>query len=295
LGCYARPGFGRAPANTLKFDETWQREGLEPPAALAREYFAFGRPSFSATYMLIDEAIRERIRSRGLPLFLPLFPDYALQGMALCLAKSAASMHEPTLIHGYAVESLGEHYCYPRKNIAWPAPAGEARVFQHSPVGGYTFSNGRLETMLRVQHALPETAHIEIDGVAFLAAYGRELVMEGTWRDVTQNAEEYIRYIRSLREPQKTQVMSKLKGPLLQLCALVEMRAWEKLSVGPDEWIRGDEHGFDDIVGAASHARELYQARCTRAEVLKESVRRANEAAGSNGPPAVQAFNGGSR
>ncbi|MFZ5891758.1 MAG: glycosyltransferase family 2 protein [Myxococcota bacterium] len=277
VGWYARPGFRRAPANTIKFDENYTREGSESPEKLAKEYFAFGRPSFSATYMLIDEAVRNRIRARGLPLFLPLFPDYALQGMALCLAKSAAAMCEPTLIHGYAVESLGEHYCYPRKNIAWPAPAGEEKVFRHSPVGGYTFSNGRLETMLRVQEALPETAHIEIDGVAFLAAYGRELVVEGTWRDVTRDAEQYIRYVRSLREPQKTQIMSNLRGPLLQLVALVEMRAWDHIKVGPDEWMRGDEYGFDDIVSAAARGRELYEAKRERARVFKESVRQANE------------------
>ena len=70
-GWYARPGFRRAPANTVKFDEAYSREGIESPEKLAKEYFAFGRPSFSATYMLIDEAIRERIRARGLPLFLP--------------------------------------------------------------------------------------------------------------------------------------------------------------------------------------------------------------------------------
>jgi glycosyltransferase involved in cell wall biosynthesis len=277
VGWYARPGFRRAPANTIKFDENYTREGSESPERLAQEYFAFGRPSFSATYTLIDEAVRNRIRSRGLPLFLPLFPDYALQGMALCLAKSAASMREPTLIHGYAVESLGEHYCYPRKNIAWPPPAGEAKAFRHSPVGGYTFSNGRLETMLRVQAALPETAHIEIDGLAFLAAYGRELVIEGTWRDVTRDAEEYIRYVRSLREPEKTRILSTLKGPLLQLCALVELRAWDHMKVGPDEWLRGDEHGFDDIVSAAARGRDLYEAKCERARLMKESVRQANE------------------
>jgi glycosyltransferase involved in cell wall biosynthesis len=279
VGWYARPGFRRAPANTIKFDDGYSREGVESPEKLAKEYFAFGRPSFSATYMLIDVAVRERIRARGLPLFLPLFPDYALQGMALCLSKSAAAMCEPTLIHGYAVESLGEHYCYPRKTIAWPAPTGEDKVFKHSPVGGYTFSNGRLETMLRIQEALPETAHIEIDGIAFLAAYGRELVIEGTWRDVTRDAEEYIRYVRSLREPQKTQVMGSLRGPLLQLCALVELRAWDHMKVGPDEWLRGDEYGFEDIVGAAAKARELYEAKRERAKVWKESVRLANEGA----------------
>lgn len=275
-GWYARPGFRRAPANTVKFDEAYSREGIESAEKLAKEYFAFGRPSFSATYMLIDEAIRERIRARGLPLFLPLFPDYALQGMALCLAKSAAAMSEPTVIHGYAVESLGEHYCYPRKNIAWPPPAGEDKAFKHSPVGGYTFSNGRLETMLRVQTALPEFANIEIDGVAFLAAYGRELVIEGTWRDVTRDAEEYIRYVRQLREPQKTHVMSTLRGPLLQLCALVELKAWEHMKVGPDEWLRGDEFGFDDIVSAAAKARELYEAKRERAKVWQLAVRQVN-------------------
>lgn len=277
VGWYARPGFRRAPANTIKFDESYTREGAESPEKLAKEYFAFGRPSFSATYMLIDEAVRERIRARGLPLFLPLFPDYALQGMALCLAQSAAAMCEPTLIHGYAVESLGEHYCYPRKNIAWPPPAGEDKAFKHSPVGGYTFSNGRLETMLRIQEALPETAHIEIDGIAFLAAYGRELVIEGTWRDVTRDAEEYIRYVRSLREPQKSQVMGALRGPLLQLVALVELRAWDHMKVGPDEWLRGDEYGFENIVSAAAKARELYDAKRERTKVWKESVRLANE------------------
>lgn len=276
VGWYSRPGFRRAPTNAVKFDENYTREGLEPPARLLREYFAFARPSFSATYVLVDESVRAKIRSRGLPLFLPLFPDYALQGMALAFARTAAGMCEPTLVHGYAVESLGEHYCYPRKNIAWPAPAGESKVFRHSPVGGYTFSNGRLETMLRVQEALPETAPIDIDGIAFLTLYGRELLFEGTWRDVTRDAEEYIRYVRSLGEPQKTQVLTALKGPLLQLCAMVELRVWEHATIGPDEWLRGDEHGFDDIVSAAKKGRDIYEAKRRRAEVFKETVRRAS-------------------
>ncbi len=282
VGWYARPGFKRAPQNTVRFDETWQREGLESPERALREHFAFGRPFFSPTYMLVSDGVRERIRARGLPLFLPLFPDYSLQAMALAVAKSAAGMREPTLIHGYAVESLGEHYCYPRKNIAWPAPAGEERVFRHSPVGGYTFSNGRLETMLRVQEAMPELATIDIDGIAFLSLYGRELLMESTWRDVTKDAEAYIRYIRALGEPQKTQVLATLKGPLLQLVTMVELRAWERLAVGPDEWMRGDEYGFTDIVSAAQRGRELYEARVRRAEFLKEATQRVNDAAGSS-------------
>jgi hypothetical protein len=96
---------------------------------------------------------------------------------------------------------------------------------------------------------------------------------------VTRDAEEYIRYVRSLREPQKTQVMGSLRGPLLQLCALVELCAWDHMKVGPDEWLRGDEYGFEDIVGAAAKARELYEAKRERAKVWKESVRLANEGA----------------
>jgi hypothetical protein len=277
VGWYSRPGFRRGPANAVKFDENYTREGLEPPALLLREFFAFGRPSFSPTYTMVDEAVRERIRARKLPLFLPLFPDYSLQAMALATAKTAAGMCEPTLVHGYAVESLGEQYCYPRKNLTWPAPAGEDKVFRHSPVHGYTFSNGRLETMLRVQEAWPETAPIDIEGIAFLRLYGRELLFESTWRDVTADAEEYIRYIRGLGEPHKTQALSAMKGPLLQLCAMVELRAWEKTQIGPDEWLQGSDHGFDDIVGAAKKGREIYEAKRLRAEVLREAVRRAND------------------
>lgn len=279
VGWYARETFRRGPPNSLRFEESYTREGSEDPQKLVREYFGFGRPSFSATYVLIDEAIRDRIRAKKLPIYLPLFPDYALQGVALALAKTAAGMCEPTLVHGYAVESLGEAYCYPRKRLEWPAPAGEDRVFRHSPLSGYTFGNGRLETMLRVQEALPEIAHIDIDGLTFLAHYGKELTVEGTWRDITANAEEYVRYIRALGEPQKTQMLTALRGQLLQLIAMVEMRAWEHIKVGPDEWLRGDEYEFDDIVSASGKARELYEARLRRAQVLKESVRRANEPA----------------
>ncbi|HWA74177.1 MAG TPA: glycosyltransferase family 2 protein [Polyangiaceae bacterium] len=277
-GWYSRPGFRRGPENAVKFDENYVREGLEPPMNLLREHFGFGRPSFSPTYTMVDEAVRDKLRARGLPMFLPLFPDYSLQAMALAVAKTAAGMSEPTLVHGYAVESLGEQYCYPRKNLVWPAPAGEDKVFRHSPVHGYTFTNGRLETMLRVQEALPETAPIDIDGISFLKLYGRELLFEGTWRDVTADAEEYIRYIRALGEPHKTQAFSQMKGPLLQLCAMVELKAWEQIKVGPDEWMQGSEQGFDDIVGAARKGRELYEARRRRAEVLREAVRRATEA-----------------
>ncbi len=276
-GWYARPSFKRGIPNSVRFEDSYAREGLEDPQKLLREYFAFGRPSFSATYVLIDESVRDEIRARKLPLYLPLFPDYALQGVALAFARTAAGMREPTLMHGYAVESLGEHYCYPRKNLEWPAPAGEDQVFRHSPLKGYTFGNGRLETMLRVQEALPETAHIDIDGMAFLAHYGRELVGEATWRDITKDAEGYIRYVRSLSEPQKTQMLTALRGPLLQLCALVELRSWDHVRVGPEEWLRGDEYDFEDILGAAARARGLYEAKCERTAVLKESVRRVNE------------------
>lgn len=282
-GWYARPGFKRGPHNAIKFDESWTREGREAPDKLLKEYFGFGRPSFSATYVMIDESLRDRIRARNLPIFLPIFPDYALQGVALSMAKSAAVMKEPTLIHGYAVESLGEQYCYPRKNLTWPAPAGEDRAFKHSPVGGYTFTNGRLETMLRVQEALPETADIDIDGLTFLGMYGKELLFEGTWRDVTADAEQYIRYIRSFDDPMRSHAMAQLKGLLLQLCAIVELKAWEKIRVGPDEWIRGDEEGFEDIVGAARRARGLYRDKLERTRVLREAVAIAE---GSATPPA---------
>jgi hypothetical protein len=282
-GWYSRPGFKRGPFNALKFDENWTREGREDPAKLLREHFAFGRPSFSPTYLLIEETVRERIRSRGLPIFLPLFPDYALQAVALALAKSAAVMSEPTLIHGYAAESLGEQYCYPRKNLTWPAPAGEERVFKHSPVEGYTFNNGRLETMLRVQAALPETATIDIDGIAFLSLYGRELLFEGTWRDITMDAEQYIRYVRSFAEPMRSHAMSQLKGVLLQLCAMVEVKAWEKIRVGPDEWIRGDEQGFDDILSASRCARGLYRDKTERTRVLREALEIAQKSEGPTG------------
>jgi glycosyltransferase involved in cell wall biosynthesis len=283
-GWYSRPGFKRGPHNALKFEEGWTREGREAPDKLLREYFGFGRPSFSATYVMIDEAVRDRIRARGLPIFLPVFPDYALQGVALALAKSAAVMSEPTLIHGYAVESLGEAYCYPRKTLEWPAPAGEDKVFRHSPLGGYTFTNGRLETMLRVQEALPETAHLDIDGLSFLGLYGRELIIESTWRDVTADAEQYVRYVRTLVEPMRTQVMTALKDPLLQLCAMVEAKVWERIHVGPDEWMRGEEHAFDDIVSAAAKARELYAAKLERSQVLKDVLDRA--AGGRGAAPA---------
>lgn len=285
VGWYSRPGFKRGPANAIKFDENYTREGLEAPEKLLKEYFGFGRPSFSATYTLVDESVRAKIRERGLKLFLPLFPDYALQAMALSFARTAAGMAEPTLIHGYAVESLGEHYCYPRKNVVWPAPAGEDKVFRHSPVGGYTFSNGRLETMLRVQDALPETASIDIDGMSFLQFYGRELLFEGNWRDITADAEGYVRYIRSHGEPQKGAIMGALKGLLLQLVTMVELRAWEHVKVGPDEWMRGDEHEFSDIVSAANKGRELYEARCKRSVFLKEVVRIASS--GAQGGPAA--------
>jgi glycosyltransferase involved in cell wall biosynthesis len=283
VGWYSRPGFKRGPHNAVKFDEGWTREGLFPPETLLREYFAFGRPSFSATYVLVHEAVRERIRARGLPVFLPVFPDYALQGVALALAKTAAVMHEPTLLHGYAVESLGEQYCYPRQNLVWPAPAGEDRVFKHSPVGGYTFNNGRLETMLRVQEAVPEIAHIDIDGLTFLQLYGQELLAEGTWRDITADAEGYVRYIRTFPEPARSDAMSKLKGLLLQLIALVELKGWERIHVGPDVWMRGDEHQFDDILGAARQARLLYQHRVERMTVLQEAMENAKRAAQAGG------------
>jgi hypothetical protein len=42
--------------------------------------------------------------------------------------------------------------------------------------------------------------------------------------------------------------------------------------------MQGSEQGFDDIVGAARKGRELYEAKCRRAEVLREAVRRASEA-----------------
>jgi glycosyltransferase involved in cell wall biosynthesis len=287
VGWYARPGFKRAPNNAVKFDETWLRHGPEDPQKALREHFAFGRPFFSPTYMLVSDVVRERIRARKLPLFLPVFPDYSLQAMALAMAKTAAGMHEPTLIHGYAVESLGEHYCYPRKNIAWPAPAGEDKVFRHSPVGGFTFTNGRLETMLRVQEALPELGSMDINGMGFLELYGRELLMESTWRDVTRDAEVYVRYVRSLSEPMKTQVLTQFKAPLLQLVTMVELRAWERLAVGPDEWMRGDEHEFSDIVGAAKKGRELYDARVRRADLFREVTQLMNGNASAAGSGAA--------
>lgn len=266
-GWYTRPGFKRGPGNAVRFEDSWNREGAFQPEQLLREYFMFGRPSFSATYLLIDQPVREALKQRGVPIYLPLFPDYALQGAALAVAKSAAVMSEPTLLHGYAAESLGEQYCYPRKKLEWPAPAGEEKVFKFSPVSGYTFQNGRLETMLRVQEALPEVAHLPIDVATFLQLYGRELVVEGTWRDVTQNAAELMAYLETLEEPGRTQVFAKLRPLLVQLLGVVELRAWEVLHDLQDDWMNGDDHQFADINEAAQRAGALIRRRQQRSRI----------------------------
>ncbi len=277
VGWYARPTFLRGKANSLRVDEKFAREGLAEPEQLLKEYFGFGRPSASATYVLLDEAVRQRIRERGLPIYLPLFPDYALQGMALALCDSAANMKEPTLLHGYASESLGEHYCYPRKNIAWPAPAGETSVFRHSPVSGYTFSNGWLETMLRVQAALPEVGMLDIDAVTFMRAYAGELLSEGTWRDTSADTEQFLQYLEQLPQDGSAEVFATIGQLVLQLHAMLETQPWKNIRVGPDEWLRGDEYGFTDILGAAAQAADIYERKRRRASELNELVRLAQD------------------
>lgn len=270
IGWYSRPGFARGPSNATWFDESYTREGTFDPEELLKEYFAFGRPSFSATYLLVSSYVRETLRARRVPIYLPLFPDYALQGSALAVARSAAVMCDPTVLHGYAKESLGEAYCYPREKIEWPPPEGETQCFRYSPVNGYTFQNGRLETMLRVQHALFSVDTYDIDLLAFLTQYGKELIREGIWRDVSRNGAEYLRLIDGLEEPGRGATLEKLGALILQLMAIMRVRPWEHMTYQNDKFFRGEEYDFSDIVECAAKAEKLFQIRRERAEVLNK-------------------------
>ena len=257
------------PHNAMRFDIDWDEEGLRDPRQMLSAFFRFGRPSFSPTYIVVAASIRDALYARGVRPYTPIYPDFAFNAYALALSSSAAVMRDPTVVHGYARESLGEQAFGRREKIAWDVPAGDTEVFRHSPLTGYTFANGWLETLLRVKEALPEqTAEVPIGWAHFIRHYGELLFFEGKWRDVREDLNEYAAFIQDLPEPSRDAVLEENRELLRTLDRLVSVQAWDKLLGDDDQWLQGEHHGFDDIIGGADGALRLYRARRQRAEIL---------------------------
>ncbi len=266
---YSHPSRQAPPVNALRFDHNWTEEGQRDPKELLQAFFSFRRPTFSPTYVMVSEGVRQELTRRDIKAYIPLYPDYGLQAMALALADSAAVLREPTVVHGYAAESMGEQAFGQRKQIAWDSVIGQDNLFQCSPLGGYYFINGWLETLLRVQALLPqETGELVIGWMAFFEQYIANVFREGLWRDVRPDFEALAAFLGTLDPQLKEAVMQRNKSALECLYRVVEVKAWEKLGPEQAQWIGGQEHGFEDIIGASAAAMKLYRAGRQREQMM---------------------------
>jgi hypothetical protein len=259
-GWYSAPNRMQPPRNALRFDMDWQKEGTRDPRQMIKEFFCFGRPSFSPTYIMVAREITEELYRRGVQPYLPAYPDFAFNAMALGLAKTAAVMREPVLLHGYTPESLGENAFGPRQRVEWDPPAGEPHIFRLSPLKGYYFINGWMETLLRCQEALPEElGEVQLPWLGFIQRYCEMIYQEGHWRDVTQDANGVGSYISSMPDEVRVEVLRQVGEILRKIQRVVEVRAWEHVDGQWDEWWDGQRYGFSDILGCAAQARALYE------------------------------------
>lgn len=265
-GWYSAPSRQQPPRNALRFDLDWSKEGPQDPREMLADFFCFGRPSFSPTYVLVDRSVREALWARGVEPYLPAYPDFAFNAMALGLVETAAVMRAPVLLHGYTPESLGENAFGRRERVAWAPPQGEPHIFRLSPLRGYVFVNGWLETLLRCQEALPDVlGAVPIPWAGFVQTYVRGLYEEGHWRDVRPDMEEVSRFIKELPAEARVALLQEIGGLLKRLQRLAQVRAWEQVQGQREPWWDGARYGFEDIVGCAGQARALY-AQAARAQ-----------------------------
>lgn len=258
------------PQNALRFDVNWSEEGLRDPRQMLEAFFGFYRPTFSPTYVLVGRRVREKLAARGVSPYTRLFPDYSMQACALAMAETAAVMSEPTVIHGYAAESMGEQALGARRKEDWASVIGRDDLFEYSPLKGYYFINGWLETLLRVQAALPdELGGLTIGWSVFLERFLTELFNAGQWVDIREDARYFLDFINSLSPEVRAPILARLRTPINCLLRLLEARAWDKMGgVGGEEWLQGEDHEFDDILGAAQAASRLYRARRRRDNLM---------------------------
>jgi hypothetical protein len=260
--------------NALRFDTGWKEGGPREPQALLRAMFAFRRATFSPTYVLVARRILAELAARKVNPFGPIFPDYCMQAMALGLARSAALTREPVVVHGYAAESAGETYFAKRQDIRWPAPDGEDHPFRCSPVRGYVFINGWLETLLRARKALPDVlGAVDVHWTEFFVRYAATLADEAVWRDVRADAEELLALIERLGPAVQEQLTQHPSAGLAfdRLASYTRNRAWTLLDEGlTGPWLRGEDHRFSDIVAGAAKVRGLYHRHLAQLDLRRK-------------------------
>ncbi|MEO1269545.1 MAG: glycosyltransferase family A protein [Myxococcota bacterium] len=266
---YSHPSRRAPPHNAISFDQGWTQEGMRDPRAMLKLFFSFGRPSFSPTYIMVARHVRDGLAERGVAPYMPLYPDYAMMACALALAQRAAVMRVPTVVHGYAAESMGEHTFGRDRADSWESLVGKRDLFQHSPLQGYLFSNGWLETLMRVKAALPkELETIEIHWLGCLELFSRDLLRDALWRDVRSDVRAFLAVIDAMEGSDRTTVLTTLKGTIRSLMRAVEVQAWDQ-EIGPEpKWLLGSDHGFDDILGAAQRAEALFRMRERRGVLM---------------------------
>ena len=258
------------PHNAMRFDLKWDKAGRCNPRELLEEFFRFGRPSFSPTYTVVSTRIRDTLVERGIRPYTPVYPDFAYQAFAFALADTAAVMREPTVVHGYAAESLGEQAFGKREKVAWNLTVGDGALFELSPLGGYYFINGWLETLLCVQRAIPaETEGVGIGWGGFIERYGTEIFFDGKWRDIRPDFAEYVTFLGGLPDDVRDTVLAQCTPVLRCLERMVSSRAWDKLAGHEQEWIQGEEFEFDDILSGARRATALYRERKRSQDVMQ--------------------------
>ncbi len=258
------------PRNAMRFDLEWTLEGPADPRKMLNEFCCFGRPSFSPTYIVVKHHVREELWRRGVEPYLPAYPDFAFNALALALSKSAHVMRVPSLLHGYAPESLGENAFGPRDKLEWAPPAGEEVLFRLSLLKGYYFINGWMETVLRCHEALPDMLEgISIPWAGFLNQYCHQMYAEGHWRDVTLDVNAYAQFVHSLPQQVRREVLLDI-GPIFKkLQRVLETEVWRHNQGQSDAWWDGRKFGFENITQCAAVAGPLYERAWRSAQLQK--------------------------
>lgn len=249
--------------NALRFRLDWDLDGLVDPDELLTNYFAFRNPTFSPTYQLVSSRVRQAFADQEINPYLWPFPDYGMQAMALAFSESACLMSEPTVLHGYAADSAGDAHFGPRENVVWKLHNGEDAVFDLAPLSGCYYINGWAETLLRAKELLPDrlAAH-DIDWMQYYSRYANEMAVEAEWRDVSDEFAELCSTI--MESPEEIRVPLLSSPNMIKLLdwlkRMVDARSWERLARDfKQEWLRGEDHDFDNIVQCARAVPALYQ------------------------------------
>ena len=248
---YGHAGINDARGNALRVDTEWQIEGFTDPKKQLEELFKLRRSCFSPTHCWVKTYDYAGAELENL--FAAQYPDYFWHAIMLARAKTCYLMRQPTLIHGYAVDSSAE-LLMTRRDIAnkWvPAP-------RLSPVKAHVYINGWLETLLNLKKQYPHWfAHYIIDWPAFYAKYAVEIGTESCYQDCSEYFDELMAALvaYNVNHPELPAVMAQTKR-------VIDAKLWQDNRAQLlNQWLSGNIFGFETIEAAAKKVTDIWQKK----------------------------------